>query len=337
MEIQAESQSGDSVIADIRVELDDSYGNRENWTEMVLSLAALHVRTGERLQASDIQGLTAALKACRRFSTIHLDTEMTDTGLVLLIRVTPFHLIKDIRVHGKYPIFEKRILNTMTLFPGDAYVEEDIEKQPELIAALYRSYGYIDPKVSIQKVQDPDDGHYILNVWIEKGRRYRLGRFDVFGNTAFTDAQVRWKITSVRTYKRYFSQRTFLQDLEKLKKFYIRNGFPDVVIEHQLDRYPETGTVDIRITVAEGHRYDVTFIGNDALSSRTLKKDLVLFQAGNRRGIGLRKSIRNIKDRYRKAGYENMGLRVETESVQEKGMSIKRLRIVITEGPRSIV
>jgi outer membrane protein insertion porin family len=337
MEIHAESSNKDSVLADIRVELDDAYGSREEWVEMVLCLAASHVRIGERFQTSNIHGLAEALKACRRFGAVHLDTELSQDGLVLAIRVTPFRLIKDIQIIGKYPFFEKRILNTMTLYPGDAYVDDEVEKQPELIAKLYRNYGYIDPKVTLQKVQDPRDGHYVLTVLIEKGPRYRLDRSDVSGNVALTHDQIRRKMKSIGAFKSHFSERDFLEDLERLKKFYIRQGFPDVVIEHRLDRYPETGTVDIGVIVTEGDRYDVTFIGNEAFSNRTLKKDLVLFRSGNRRGVGLRKSIRTIKDRYRKAGYTNLELRVETESVQEKTASVKRLHFIIDEGPRFIV
>ena len=75
------------------------------------------------------------------------------------------------------------------------------------------------------------------------------------------------------------------------------------MIEHHLDKKPQTGEVEVRIVVDEGDRYDVSFVGNTAFGSSALKKELVLFKSGNRRGTGLRKSIRNINEKYHKAGY----------------------------------
>ena len=337
MEIHAESPVADSVLADIRVELDGDYDSRDYWVDMVQSLAAVHVKKGDRLRLSGVKRLETALKECRQFRSIHLDTEMGEAGFALVIRVKPFQLIKDIRIHGKYPFFEKRILNTMTLFPGDAYVEEEVEKQPGLVAELYRRYGYIDPKVTLQKLQDPLDDHYVLDVFIERGRRYRLGRLDISGNTAFPDSKIRKIMKSIRRDKQKFSEKNFLADLDRVKTVYWRQQFPDIVVEHRLDRIPEAGVVDIRIVIDEGERYDLSFMGNEVFGDRALKKDLVLFVSGNRRGMGWRKSIRNIRERYRRAGYTEADVTVKTELVKEEAVSVKRLQVMINEGPRSIV
>ena len=112
---------------------------------------------------------------------------MTETGLALLITVTPFRLIKNIRIRGKYPLFEKQIQNVMTIYPGGTFVAEEVDKQSELIAELYRRYGYIDPKVKIESVRDPEDSHYFLDVLIEKGRPYRLSRFEMIRQYGFPD------------------------------------------------------------------------------------------------------------------------------------------------------
>jgi len=333
----AETASKDPVVADIQVEVDDSYGNRNDWVDMVQSLAALHVRRGHRLQPSDIERLAAALADCRRFRSIHLDTQTRQADLVLVIRVTPFRLIQDIRIHGKYPLFEKQILNSMTLYPGDAYIQEEVDKQPRLVAGLYRRHGYVDPKVTIQSVRDPDDIHYTLELKIEKGHRYRLGRLEISGNTAFPDTKIRRVMRSIRRNSQKFSEKKFTADLEKLKAFYVKQRFPDVKIAHRLARNPDIGTVDIQIKLEEGARYDVTFEGNKAFKKSKLTKDLVLFQSGNRHGAGWRKSIRNIRKRYREAGYADVDITVKTERVTENDIAVKRLQVIITESARSIV
>ena len=333
----SDTPSENSLISDIRIEINDFYGSREHWIDMVQSIASSYIRKNAPFSGFEVDRLATALKSCRRFRLIHLDTEMTETGLTLLIAVTPFRRIKDIRIRGKYPLFEKQIINAMTLYPGDAYVVEEVGKQSQLIAERYRRYGYIDPQVKIESVQDREDDHYFLDVLIEKGRPYRLRRFEMTGNTAFQTSQLRWKMKSVRRANKIFSEKNFLADLDKLTTFYRAQHFPDVRVEHQLNLKPETGDVEVRIVVNEGDRYDVSFAGNTAFGNRALKKELDLFKSGNRRGTGLRKSIRNITEKYHNAGYAEVTVKVETEELKDKNISVRSLRIIIDEGIRSIV
>ncbi|MBS3732721.1 MAG: outer membrane protein assembly factor BamA, partial [Desulfobacterales bacterium] len=85
----------------------------------------------------------------------------------------------------------------------------------------------------------------------------------------------------------------------------------------------------------EGPRYRVSFNGNEAFWDFTLKKDLVLFTEGNKNDFGLRKSIRNIKRRYREAGYLDAQVRAEETGPGEK--AVKAVSIEIREGPQYIV
>jgi len=301
-----------SLIEGIRVDVKDFYGNEKQWVDMVQSIASTYIKTGDRFSSLQVKRLATALKACRRFRSIHLDSEMTETGLSLLITVTPFRLIKSIKIRGKYPLFEKQIRNVMTIHSGSSFVVEEVDKQSQLIAELYRRYGYIDPKIGIESILDAENGYYFIDVSIETGRLYRLSRFEMTGNTAFETPELRWKMKSVRTSHAIFSEKVFLEDLEKLIAFYRHQGFPDIAIEHQLEKNPQTGKVEVHVAVNEGDRYDVSFIGNTAFGKRALKKELALFKTGNRRGTGLRKSIRNISEKYRQAGYDEIAVKVDT-------------------------
>lgn len=324
-------------LSGIHVQVQDAYGGEAQWIEMVDCLASSIVQEGDLLSADKIQRLATALKACRRFEHIHLDTEMTENGLKLIITVTPFKLIKDIRFHGKYPLFEKQILNVMTLYPGDAFDEAEVDRQPKLIAQLYRRYGYIDPKVTIQRVQEGDDGHYVLQVMIEKGRQYRLGQLTIQGNKAFSTEKIRWKMKSIRYDQQAFSPKQFSEDLDKLKSFYLAKGFSNVVISHQVKQNSESGTVDVQLQLAEGDRYQISFEGNTFFWDMTLKKDLVFFKPSQRGGSSLRKSIRNIQERYRNAGFIQVAIQTDTRVSQEGDITVRSIRLMINEGPRSIV
>ncbi len=69
-----------SLIGDIRIHVKDFYGSEEQWIDMVQSLASTYIKKGDRFSSFEVTRLADALKACRRFRLIHLDTEMTETG-----------------------------------------------------------------------------------------------------------------------------------------------------------------------------------------------------------------------------------------------------------------
>lgn len=304
---------------------------------MVRSIVSTYIKEGDQFSAFEVNRTAEALKGCQRFQWIHLDTEPTEMGLLLRITVTPFRLIKHIRIKGKYPLFEKQIFNAITIYSGDPYDPETLDNQTQLIIRLYRRVGYIDPKVTIKSTQDPNDSHYILDILIDKGLPYRLHHFDITGNEAFDDSKLRWKMKSVRSTNNIFSEKQFLKDLEKIKSFYAAQRFFDIAIEHQLNQKPETGATDVLITINEGHRYDVSFSGNTAFGNRTLEKALDLFKSGNRYGLGLRKSVPNIIEKYHQAGYPEVAVKMDSDVSRENNISVQKLRFIIEEGPHAVV
>ena len=129
----------------------------------------------------------------------------------------------------------------------------------------------------------------------------------------------------------------FAKDIWKLIQFYRQKGYPDVGVDSVSKKDMNKHTVSIYITINEGPRYRIGFVGNTAFYSWTLKKDLVLFKEGNQRNIGLRKSIRKIKARYLDAGYRDCRIKMTSEVKQEKENRIRQIRMIIDEGPEYIV
>ena len=70
----------------------------------------------------------------------------------------------------------------------------------------------------------------------------------------------------------------------------------------------------------------------------TLRKDLVLFQKGNRNNLGLKKSMRKIKERYRMAGYLQTQVKLEEgETRTDNEETALPFRLLIDEKPLSVV
>ena len=331
-----------AIIAKIEVKVLEGNDRDAEWIEIARDVISLYIAEGDPFSATKIGESLTALKTSGRFRTIDADSKAEKNGITLTYTVTPFELIKDIVIRGKYPLFENRVLNAMSVYPGNAFVQSVVDEQADLVAALYRKEGYIDPDVVIGAWKDPEDGNYILFVNIDKGPYYSLGRVVFKGNHSIDESTLKWRMRSWRRaiFGRAmgrFRHAVFQKDIDNIRRFYRRNQFFDVHLTSNLIKKPEAGRMDVEITVDEGARYNITFVGNKYRSDRVLRRQLVFKEAGNRGGIGLRRSIQNIKAFYRENGFPETHINVQKEEIYAEDILQHNVSLVIDEGPRLIV
>ncbi len=250
-------------------------------------------------------------------------------------------LIKDIRIHNAFPLFEKEISNALTISVGQVFSEEEFAKQELIIQKLFQKEGFIESEIFFTAEQDHDDKNFVITIRIEKGSYYRLDRVELYGNQAFSGKVLKlrmktWQKTLMWGQSRRFIETELREDIKNLTRYYREKHYPDVSISYTLDKDEQSKSVSVLVKISEGRRYDITFDGNKQFWNMTLKKDLVLFQEGNISEYGLKNSLRNIRDRYRKAGY--LEAKVKSEDIgDDEDKKVRKLRIRIDEGPRSLV
>jgi len=328
------------VVAEIAVELLDFPGDEATWVEMARNLIGL--REGDRFPADRLQASIQALKKCNRFQKIDVDSTEAKEGVIVVFRLTPFRLIKDIKIDGAFPLFEREVLNVMTVYIGDVYVEEKLPQQEALIADLFQKQGFIAPEINVTATSDPEDSHFIIHVEIEKGPYYTLERLEIQGNQVFSDTRLKVKMRTWYMWHFPRSAGRFIEgdlkkDVTKLEHYYWEKGYADAEVDYRLERNPEQMGISVLVTVDEGPVYEIELAGNDRFWDRTLEKDLVLFKGGNKHDLGLRKSIRKMKKRYRSAGYLDAKVNIEEKTDLNKEPRTRRLRFIFDEGPCSIV
>ncbi len=330
--------ASDPVVSKIIVEIQDPGGNESRWAEIAKNL--IFLKEGEPFSAQKLQESLEALKLCRKFSAIHADSDEGKDAIRLIFRVKPFRQIKDIQITSASPLFERDILNVMTFYIGDAFVEDQLPKQAELIENIFKEEGFIHPQVNVSAQEDTTDGHFIVHVSIEKGEFYRVGNFEIKGNRSFSDTRLKlrmktWQTSLLPGGLGRFVAKNLKEDIKNLTEYYRKQGYPDAVIDSQVEKNTEAGNVSVLIRIDEGMVYHVEFDGNKEFWNMTLKKDLVLFKEGNKDDSGIRKSVKNIKERYRIAGYPEADVTVREEINTDK--NLRKLQFVIAEGPQSVV
>ncbi len=328
------------IISEIIVEINDTPGNRtEEWTEMAKRL--IFVRKGESFSAEKLQESLDALKTSKRFQTVHADSKESGKEIQLILSLTPFRQIKDIQIEGAYPFFEREILNAMTFYIGDAYIETEIPKQSERIEKVFSDGGFLNPKAELRAEEDPADGNFIIYIKIRSGSYYTVEQLEIKGNKAFSDRRLKlrmktWLASLLPGGPGRFIEKNIKADVKDLIEYYRKKGYADVTIDPKIEKNTETKCVSIVVNINEGMRYDVQFEGNKEFWAWfTLKDDLLFFKEGNRNNLGIKKSIKNIKARYKKAGY--LKAEVKTEDEINSDENVRKIKFVIDEGPQSVV
>ncbi|MCX5882738.1 MAG: hypothetical protein NTU74_13330, partial [Deltaproteobacteria bacterium] len=256
--------------------------------------------------------------------------------------------IKDIQVHGAFPLFERDIVSAMTLYIGTALDHEVLSEQKSRLESYLKVQGFADPSVTVQAFPEASGAHYVVQVNMDKGQYQHLQNIRFTGagalatNHAFSPLRLRLRMT---TWKKALlpgvSGRLIPSDIQKdiqnLTAFYRSQGYLDVGVDYKLAPLPEKPyQADLDIFVSEGAHYRFEWEGNVAFSAAKLKNDLVFWEDGKINDIGIKRSIRKIKTRYQKAGYLEPQVFIrEKHSPSEETALEKVFGITITEGPRT--
>ncbi|SCY76458.1 outer membrane protein assembly factor BamA [Desulfoluna spongiiphila] len=300
------------------------------------------LREGEPFSGEALAKSIDLLKSSRLFQAIDVpDPEEAQGRMALAFRLTPFRRIKEIHIHGAFPLLQKEVLNAMTIYTGDAYVAEKLEKQEALVEKTFETEGYPDARVRVTSEEDPDDGHFEVTVTIEKGIFNRIQHVEILGNKGFSSARLKlrldtWKVSLFYGEIPRFIQKKLDDDVENLKKFYRAKGYADVEITPEVEHLSDPHDITIRFKVTEGKKYVPAFEGNTEFWGWTLKRELAYTKEGNRSDLGLKKSIRNIRTRYQKAGYLDVRVRMSETEATVEGIKERDILFTIEEGPRYV-
>ena len=333
--------SSTAIISNIVVNVRDFVGDKREWSNMARSLILM--REGETYCETRLKESMESLQTSKRFREITVDLSKEKDGVALIFHVSPRRFIKDIKIRGQYPLFKREILNAMTIYPGNVFIEEEFQEQAAFIETLLKRQGFPSPTVRVTYKITPEDRFFVVYVDIEKGPYSPLKRLEITGNRAFSDMTLKLKLSTWRSAFMPGSSGRFIEeklkkDIRKLTRYYWKKGYPDVHIDFTVQKDAGERGVSILVVIDEGSQYDIEFVSNEEFWDMTLRKDLILFKKGNRDRLGLKKTVRKIKERYKKAGYLHASVKVEEGATRiDDEKTIRPFRFIIDEGPRSIV
>jgi outer membrane protein insertion porin family len=179
---------------------------------------------------------------------------------------------------------ERETMNDkVKLIKGRVITPTVIKNTQLIIKKYYMDKGFYNTKVKVLQIPDSTRGQATLNFTITKGKKVKIEKIDIEGNTAISDAKLKKKMkgTKQKMLGRLFNPSKYIpkkynEDKEKLIAYYRKNGYRDATIE--FDTIKNNGqTISINMKIEEGTKYfyrNITWAGNYLYPSKYLGERL---------------------------------------------------------------
>lgn len=328
VEVPADSPSNDTLnniqsetadnrtVSSLSVQVYNNPGNPAKWESMARKL--IFLREGETYSSQKLATSLSALRVCNKFKKITVDSVVNADGIGLTFSLEPYLVIRKIVVmRGYFPLFESDILKAMTIQSGSVYSEDILEKQKQLIESLYKREGYSNAVAKIEVREYPEEGCVDLRILTEKGLPVLLKAITFNGNKEYADIRLKlrmrtWRRRLIPFNPRRFIEKIIAEDIKHLTAFYrkgrTRRSYPECIIKYDIEMDSTQRRAVLNINITEGPYYVVRYkkADNTRLSRRMkrgCKREVIIYEKGNRNDLGLRKSMQNMKRFYHEKGY----------------------------------
>lgn len=308
------------AVKDIRVE-----GIQR--TEAGTVFSYLPVKVGDTLNDEKAAQSIKALFATGFFKDVRI--EVDQNVMVVVVQERP--AIAKLDFIGMKE-FEKDVivkaLKETGIAEGRIFDRALLEKAEQELKRQYLTRGKYG--VNITTTVTPLERNRVgINFNVEEGVAARIKQINLVGTKAFRDKDLlsQFELTTPGWLTWYtkndqYSRQKLSADLEKLKSFYMNQGYLEFSVEStQVSISPDKQDVYITINVSEGDRYQVSSVklaGDFTISEEELRK-LVLVKPGDVFSRErLNESTKAIGDRLGKEGYAFANVNAAPEIDKEK-------------------
>jgi len=237
--------------------------------------------------------------------------------------------ITKIAIEGNKTYSYKKMIRVIktrasSLFDSGYLKEDVLAEDMERIKSFYEREGFIDVTADYQ-IDEGVKGRITVHIQIQEGNRYYTGKIVVNGNKVATEKEILDIMKEIKPGK-VFSRERLSVDLANIRTLYFDKGYIFANANESTLLNPETGKVDVTLTVEEGDLAYVNKIkiqGNDRTRDIVIRRELRINPGDRFDGEKLRRS----KERLRNLGYfEDINYDVEDTSVPNKKDLVVQLK-----------
>lgn len=148
--------------------------------------------------------------------------------------------------------------------------KEILDTDVDRLTVFYHDKGYMDAKVGTPEVSLKDDGFYIL-IPIDEGFRYRVSDVRIVGDPLDVEKPIAKELELKP--KDYFGREKLRDDMDKISKAYMNQGYAYTQVEPIVKRDPEDRTTDVTFDVRKKEK---VHIGRISVTGNTKTRDKVI-------------------------------------------------------------
>ncbi|OQY99408.1 MAG: outer membrane protein assembly factor BamA [Candidatus Brocadia sp. UTAMX2] len=249
--------------------------------------SSIRVKEGDRYSPLAVSQDVDAIWSLGFFDNIEVEFEELRDGLKLIFVVTERAMIDEIQFIGNKKIKTKKLESQITVKTGDYLKRYLLKLDEDKIKELYIKKCF--NRVQVHAESKTTDGKTVVIFNIDEGPKIRISKILFDGNASFKRKKLLKQMETKR--KRFptfifpgrFDSKKFETDVEKVKEFYMNNGWLDVDVGWDITYSDDHTTMDITLHVTEGERYSVENLSIDGAALFTdeeLKGKLKLQEGG---------------------------------------------------------
>jgi len=282
-------------------------GNKAISTPTIM--AKIKTRVGQPYYAQASRDDIKRLYETGFFSDITLSLVDHEGGLKVIFKVEERPVIEEIRIEGNRKvargILTHKLKSKMGQYLNLALLKEDVAA----FKKEYERHGLLDVSIEHTIDTDPKTNKTKIVILIVEGRQVKIRKIYIDNNFRFSDKKV---ISLIKTrtvgFLRagFFKEDQFSDDLERIKAFYLKNGYLDAKVDYRID-YDTKKNIYLRILIEEGKQYTVGSIairGYEKFSESEVRDSLNACLPG---GVftydALKEDVANIQGFYFGKGY----------------------------------
>ncbi|HJX70748.1 MAG TPA: outer membrane protein assembly factor BamA [Bacteroidales bacterium] len=280
------SKQKEYIIADIKIT-----GVKYLQPQVLVSLSGLRVGDKITIPGDDITKAIEKYWKHGLFSDVKiLIDKIEDDQVYLQFYLLERPRLSSVRFHGIRNSETTDLNEKIELKAGSQVTDNVINNVKTILTRHYVSKGFYNADVKI--VPDEDTASFnkvILDIFINKDEKVKIGDIILEGNEVFSDARLRRLMKKTKKKNLNFFKTSkyieadFREDKEKLLSFYNENGFRDAQILNTELKPINDKRLALLISLEEGKKYfvrDVSWLGNTQYPTEILNH-LLGFKKGD--------------------------------------------------------
>ncbi|OOP54811.1 MAG: outer membrane protein assembly factor BamA [Candidatus Brocadia carolinensis] len=278
--------------------------------------SSIRVKEGDRYNPLAVTQDVDAIWSLGFFDNIEVEVEELVDGLKLIFVVTERAVIDDIQFVGNEKIKTKKLQKQIEIKKGDYLKHYLLKLDEDKIKELYIKKCF--NRVQVHAESKSVNGETVVIFNIDEGPKIRISKIAFEGNTGFKrrkllkQMETRQKRFPAFIFPGRFDAKKFEADIEKVKEFYMNNGWLDVDVGWDITYGDDHKKMYITLHVKEGERYSVENLsieGAALFTDEELREKLKLQEGGPFFLDAVDKDTYQLRLMYGEQGYITTGVK----------------------------